>query len=151
MLSRVKAAWACAGIALTHLPITLEAWCVSAPRRHRRPRCGCPTIIMAGKRHDTLTMDGKKPDASPWNKALVLHDPTWGIDVPACRVQGHRPTCGAITRFFLHTSTTRSASLMHVSHVSMRGAALWHLWPQHHLVAWFWTRLTSICPSRAMP
>src|SRR5260221_2717200 len=106
--------------------------------------------MIAGKSHDPCTIDGKKQDASQWKTALVLHAPKWGIDVPACRVQGHRPTFGSITRFFVQKSPTRSYSLMNFSTGSMRGAAIWHRWQQPHLIECFWKMLTSICPIRAM-
>src|SRR2546425_10860423 len=70
---------------------------------------------MAGKSNDPFTIDGKKQDAAHWKKDLVLHHPTWGIDVPACRVQGHRPTFGSMVLFFFQKSTTRSYYLMNFS------------------------------------
>jgi hypothetical protein len=105
---------------------------------------------MAGKSNDTLTIDGKKQDAVHWKKDLVLHHPTWGIDVPSCRVQGHRPTFGSITLFFFQKSTTRSYYLMNFSQVSMRGAEIWHIWKQQHLIECFWKMLKSIFHIRAM-
>src|SRR2546428_13610155 len=81
---------------------------------------------------------GKKQDASQWKKDLVLHHPTWGIDVPSCRVQGHSPTFGSITLFFFQKSTTRSYYLMNFSQVSMRGAEIWQIWKQHHFTEGFW-------------
>jgi hypothetical protein len=108
MLSRLKAAFEREGMDLTQIPITMDAWLVSQPLRQRLHGLGFTKIIIAGKSNYTFTSDGKKPDASQWKKALVLHDPTWGIDVPACRVQGHNPTFGSITFFFFQKSTTRS-------------------------------------------
>src|SRR6266436_6695153 len=78
--------------------------------RQRLHGLGFTKIIIAGKSNYTFTIDGKKQDASQWKKALVLHDPAWGIDVPACRVQGHSPTFGSILLFFFQKSTTRSYS-----------------------------------------
>ncbi len=106
---------------------------------------------MAGKSHAPLTIDGQKQDAAHWKKDLVLPHPTWGIEVPACRVQGHRPTVGSMVRFFFQKSTTRSYSLMHWSQVSMRGAEIWHIWQQQHLIECFWKILTSLFQIRAMP
>jgi hypothetical protein len=80
----------------------------------------------------------------------MLHDPTWGSDGPSCRVQGHSPTLGALMRFFFQTSTTRSYSLMKLSQASMRGAEIWPIWQQHHLIACFWQSLKSIFHMRAM-
>src|SRR3989475_11436232 len=105
---------------------------------------------MAGKSNYPFTIDGKKQDASQWKQALVLHDLTWGIDVPACRVQGHSPTFGSITLFFFQKSTTRSYYLINFSKVSMRGAEIWHIWKQHHLIECFWKMLKSIFHIRSM-
>src|SRR5437773_4840863 len=129
---------------------TMDSWFVSQPLRQRLLRLGVTKIIIAGKSNYTFTIDGKKQDAAPWKKALVLHDPTWGIDVPACRVQGHSPTFGSITLFFFQKSTTRSYYLMNFSKVSMRGAEIWHIWKQHHLIECFWKMLKSIFHIRAM-
>src|SRR2546425_1271709 len=32
----------------------------------------------------------------------------------------------------------------------MRGAEIWHIWKQHHLIACFWKILKSICQIRSM-
>ena len=106
---------------------------------------------MAGQSHDPWTMDGKKPDASPWKKDRLLHDPPWGIAGPSGRIQGHRPTFGAMLRFVCQKSTTRSSYVMHVSRVAMRGAESWHMGKQPHLMEGFWQILQSLCPIRAMP
>jgi hypothetical protein len=98
-----------------------------------------------------LTIDGKKQDAVHWKKDRVLHHPTWGIDVPACRVQGHSPTFGSITLFFFQQSTTRSSYWMHFRQVSMRGAEIWHIWKQLHLLEGFWKMLKAILHIRARP
>jgi hypothetical protein len=95
---------------------------------------------------DTITIDGTKQDAAPWQKDLVRRHPTWGIDVPSCRVQGLSPTFGAITLCFFQKSPTRSYSLMNFRRVSMRGAEIWHIWQQHHLIECFWKMLKSILP-----
>ena len=105
---------------------------------------------MAGKSNYTLTIHGKKQDAAHWKQDLVLPNPTWGIDVPSCRVQGHSPTFGSITLFFFQKSTTRSYYLMNFSQVAMRGAEIWHIWKQHHLIECFWKILKSIFHIRAM-
>jgi hypothetical protein len=150
MFARLKAEFAREGIDLTKLPLTMDSWFVSQPLRERLLRLGFTKIIIAGKSNDTFTIAGKKQDASQWKKALVLHDPTWGIDVPACRVQGHRPTFGSITLFFFQKSTTRSYYLMNFSQASMRGAEIWHIWKQHHLIECFWKILKSLFHIRSM-
>jgi hypothetical protein len=106
---------------------------------------------MAGKRHYTFTIGQKKQNAPAWKTALMLHDPTWGIDVPSCRVQGHRPPFGALIRFLFQTSTTRSYSLMHFRQEAMRGAEIWHIWKQHHRIECFWKSRKSLCHRRSMP
>jgi hypothetical protein len=39
---------------------------------------------------------------------------------------------------------------MNFSHVSMRGAEIWHIWQQHHLIECFWKMLKSIFHIRSM-
>jgi hypothetical protein len=150
MLSRLKAAFAREGIDLTKIPMTMDSWFVSQPLRQRLHSVGFTKIIIAGKSNYTFTIDGKKQDASQWKKALILHDSTWGIDVPSCRVQGDSPTFGSIILFFFQKSTTRSYYLMNFSTVAMRGAEIWHIWKQHHLIECFWKILKSIFHIRAM-
>src|SRR6267142_3407743 len=150
MLSRLKAAFEREGIDLTQLPITMDSWFVSQPLRQRLHGLGFTKIIIAGKSNYTFTIDGKKQDASQWKKALVLHDPTWGIDVPACRVHAQSPTFGSLILFFFQKSTTRSYYLMNFSQASMRGAEIWHIWKQHHLIECFWKILKSLFHIRAM-
>ena len=150
MLSRLKAELHREGIDITKIPLPMDSWFVSQPLRQRLHDLGCTTSIIAGKSNDTFTIDGKKQDAAHGKKDLVLHHPTGGIDVPACRVQGHRPTFGSMVLFFFQKSTTRSYYLMNFSQVSMRGAEIWHIWKQHHLIACFWKMLKSIFPIRSM-
>ncbi len=150
MLSRLKAEFHRERIDITKIPLTMDSWFVSQPLRERLWRVGFTKIILAGKSHYTFTIEGKKQDAAHWKKDLVLHPPTWGIDVPSCRVQGHRPTFGSIVRFFFQKSTTRSYYLMNFSQVVMRGAEIWHIWKQHHLIECFWKILKSIFHIRSM-
>ncbi len=150
MLSHLKAAFDREGIDLTKIPLTMDSWFVSQPLRERLHRVGFTKIIIAGKSNYTFTIDGKKQDASQWKKDVVRHAPTWGLDVPSSRVQGDSPTFGSITLFFFQKSTTRSYYLMNFSPVSMRGAEIWHIWKQHHLIEYFWKILKSIFHIRAM-
>jgi hypothetical protein len=150
MLSRLKDEFAREGLDLTQIPLTMDSWFVSQPRRARLHRLGFTKIIIAGKSHYTFTIKGKKQDASTWKKELVLYDDKWGIDVPSCRVQGHSSTFGSITLFFFQKSTTRSFYLMNFSKTSMRGAEIWHIWKQHSLIECFWKILKSIFHIRAM-
>jgi len=150
MLSRLKAEFAREGIDLTKIPLTMDSWFVSQPLRERLHRLGFTKIIIAGKSNYTFTIEGNKKDASQWKKELVLHDPTWGIDVPSCRVRAHSPTFGSLILFFFQKSTTRSYYLMNFSQVSIRGAEIWHIWTQHHLIECFWKVLKSLFHIRAM-
>jgi hypothetical protein len=128
----------------------MDSWCVSQPLRTRLHRVGFTKIIIAGKSHDTFTIHGKPQKTSQWKKDLVLHDPTWGIDVPSCRVHAQSPTLGSIILFFFQKSTTHRYYLMHFSQVSRRGAEIWHMWKQQHLIECFWKILKSICQIRSM-
>jgi hypothetical protein len=150
MLSRLKAECAREGIDITKMPLTMDSWFVSQPLRQRLHDLGFTKIIIAGKSNYTFTIDGKKQDASQWKKELVLHDATWGIDVPSCRVHAQSPTFGSITLFFFQKSTTRSYYLMNLSPAAMRGAEVWHIWQQHHLIECFWKILKSLFHIRAM-
>jgi hypothetical protein len=150
MLSRLQAACSREGIDLTKIPLTMDSWFVSQPLRERLLHLGFTKIIIAGKSNYTFTIDGKKQDAAPWKKDLVLRHPTWGIDVPSCRVQGHSPTFGSMVLFFFQKSTTRSYYLMNFSQVVLRGAEIWHIWKQHHLIECFWKILKSIFHIRSM-
>src|SRR5262249_46895275 len=150
MLSRLKDEFAREGIDLTKIPLTMDSWFVSQSLRERLHRLGFTKIIIAGKSNYTFTIKGKKQDSSQWKKALVLHDTRWGIDVPSCRVQAYNPTFGTITLFFFYKSTTRIFYLMNFSKISMRGAEIWHIWKQHHLIECFWKSLKSIFHIRAM-
>jgi len=150
MLSRLKAEFAREGVDLTKIPLTMDSWFVSQPLRTRLHRLGLTKIIIAGKSNYTFTIDSKKQKASQWKKDLVWHDPQWGIDVPSCRVRGHSPTFGSIILFFFQKSTTRSFYLMNFSQVSMRGAEIWHIWKQHHLIECFWKLLKSLFHIRSM-
>jgi hypothetical protein len=150
MFSRLKTAFEHEGIDLTKIPITMDSWFVSQSLRQRLHDLGFTKIIIAGKSNYTFIIAGKKQDASQWKKAFVLHDATWGIDVPACRVQGYNPTFGSLTLFFFQKSTTRSYYLMNFSKTAMRGAEIWHIWKQHHLIEYFWKILKSIFHIRSM-
>jgi hypothetical protein len=85
-----------------------------------------------------------------WKKALILQAPTWGIDVPSRRIWGQSPTFGSLILFFFRQSTTRSYSLMNFSQGSLRGAEIWHIWKQHHVIECFWKIMKSIFQMRSM-
>src|SRR5262245_29542652 len=150
MWSRLKDEFAREGIDMTQIPLTMDSWFVSQSLRERLHRLGFTTIIIAGKGHYTVKIKRKKQDSSQWEKALVRHDTRWGIDVPSCRVQAYHPTFGTITLFFCYKRTTRIFYWMNFSKISMRGAEIWHIWKQHHLIECFWKSLKSIFHIRAM-
>src|SRR6266536_1554594 len=99
---------------------------------------------LLGKGNYVFTIDNQKWDAATWKKVLTLEEPKWGIDVPSCRIQGHSPTFGSPILFFFRKSTTRSYYLMNFSQSSMRGAEIWHIWKQHHVIECFWKIMKSI-------
>lgn len=150
MLSRLKTEFQHHNIDLTKIPLTLDSWFVSQSLRQRLHDLGFTKIIIAGKSNYHFIIDGKKQDAAQWKKEVVLHDPTWGIDVPSHRVEAQSPTFGARILIFFQKSTTRSYYLMNFSQASLRGAEIWHIWKQHHLIECFWKILKSIFHIRAM-
>jgi hypothetical protein len=97
-----------------------------------------------------LTIHGKKQGALAWKKALILQAPTWGIDVPSRRIWGQSPTFGSLILFFFRKSTTRSYYLMNFSQEALRGAEIWHIWRQHHVIECFWKIMKSIFHMRSM-
>jgi len=80
----------------------------------------------------------------------MVEEPTWGIDVPSCRIRGSSPTFGLLILFFFRKSTTRSYDLMNFSQRALRGAEIWHIWKQHHVIECFWKIMKSIFQLRAM-
>ena len=150
MLSRLKTACALEGVDITKIPLTMDSWFVSQPLRERLYRWGFTKIIIAGKSNDTFTIGKKKQTAPEWKKELLLDDPKWGINVPSYRVWAQSPTFGSLILFFFRKSTTRSYYLMNFSQESMRGAEIWHIWQQHHLIECFWKSLKSIFHIRSM-
>jgi hypothetical protein len=149
MLSRLTTAFSLAGVDITTIPLTMDSWFVSQSLSTRLHRLGFTKIIIAGKSHYTFTIDNKNQKASAWKKELILNDPTWGIDVPFCRVRSYSQTFGSLILFFFRKSTTRSYYLMNFSQVSMRGAEIWHIWKQHHLIECFWQILKAIFQIRS--
>ena len=150
MLIQLKTAFLRAGIDITQLPLTMDSAYVSQALRERLHQLGCIDIIIAGKGNSVLTIDGQKWEASTWKKVLMLEEPTWGLDVPSCRIRGSRPTCGSLMLFFFRKSTTRSYYVMNLSQRSLRGAEIWHIWKQHHIIECFWKIMKSIFQIRFM-
>jgi hypothetical protein len=150
MLTQLKTAFLRAGIDITQLPLTMDSAYVSQELRERLHQLGCIDIIIAGKGNDVFTIDAQKWDASTWKKVLMLEGPTWGIDVPSCRLWGSSPTFGSLMLFFFRKSTTRSYYLMHGSQRSLRGAEIGHIWQQPHAIECFWKIMQSIFQIRLM-
>jgi hypothetical protein len=150
MLTQLKTAFLCEGIDITQLPLTMDSAYVSQELRERLHQWGFSQIIIAGKGNYVFTIDAKKQDALTWKKELTLESPKWGIDVPSCRLWGYSPTFGLLILFFFRKSTTRSYYLMNFSQESLRGAEMWHIWKQHHMVECFWKIMKSIFQIRSM-
>ena len=150
MLTQLKTAFLREGIDITQLPLTMDSAYVSQELRERLHQLGFSHIIIAGKGNYVFTINGQKQDASTWKKDLILQAPKWGIDVPSCRIWGESPTFGSLILFFFRKSTTRSYSLMNLSQRSLRGAEIWHIWKQHHVIECFWKIMKSIFQLRSM-
>src|SRR6185295_10279760 len=150
MLTQLKTAFLREGIDITQLPLTMDSAYVSQELRQQLHQLGFLDIIIAGKGNDGFTIDAQKWDASTWKKKLMLEEPKWGIDVPSCRLWGSSPTFGSLILFFFRKSTTRSYYVMNFSQRSLRGAAIWHIWKQHHVIACFWKIMQSIFQLRSM-
>jgi hypothetical protein len=150
MLTQLKAEFQREGMDITQLPLTLDSGYVSQELRLCLHQIGFRKIIIAGKGNYVFTIQGKKHDASTWKKELVLQDGNWGIDVPSCRVWGYSPTFGSVVLFFFRKTTTRSYYLMNFSESSLRGAEMWHVWKQHHVIEQFWKIMKSIFHIRSM-
>ena len=80
----------------------------------------------------------------------MLEAPTWGMDVPSCRLWGSRPTCGALMLCFFCQSTTRSSYVMHFSQRSLRGADIWHIGQQPQVIECCWQIMKLIFQNRSM-
>src|SRR6266571_9376740 len=51
---------------------------------------------------------------------------------------------------FFRKSSTRSFYLMNFSQIPLRGAEIWHIWKQHHVIECFWKIMKSIFHMRSM-
>jgi len=150
MLAQLKEEFGRYAIDITQIPLTLDSWFVSEPLRQQLYALGFATIIIAGKGNYTFTINKCTQQASAWKKALHLHPPKWGIDVPSCRLRASNPTFGSVILFFFRKSTTRSYYLMNFSQQALRGAEIWHIWKQHHGIECFWKVLKSVLRIRDM-
>lgn len=150
MLTQLKAEFLREGIDITQLPLTMDSAYVSQELRERLHELGFIDIIIAGKGNYVFTIEAQKGDASPWKKVLMLDEPKWGMDVPSCRIRGSSPTFGSLLLFFFRKSATRSYYLMNFGQRSLRGAEIWHIWKQHHVIECFWKIMKSIFQLRSM-
>jgi hypothetical protein len=150
MLKQLKLEFYREGIDITQIPLTLDSAYVSQELRERLHQLGFVKIIIAGKGNYVFTIEGQKRDASTWKKVLMLDDPKWGIDVPSYRTWGYSPTFGSLVLLFFRKSTTRSYYLMNFSQIALRGAEIWHIWKQHHVIECFWKIMKSIFQIRSM-
>lgn len=150
MLTVLKEEFKLLGIDITAFPLTLDSWFVSQDLRQKLHKLGFKNIIIAGKGNYTFEIGPTKQKASEWKKQIKLKTNQWGIDVPSSRVKGISPTFGDVVLFFFKKSTTRSYYLMDFSESAHRGAEMWHIWKQHHLVEYFWRILKSVFKIKAM-
>jgi hypothetical protein len=150
MLTQLKTEFLREGIDITQLPLTMDSAYVSQELRERLHQLGFIDIIIAGKGNYVFTIGAQTWDAATWKKVLMLEEPTWGIDVPSCRIRGYSPTFGSLVLFFFRKSTTRSYYLMNFSQRALRGAEIWHIWKQHHVIECFWKIMKSIFQLRSM-
>jgi hypothetical protein len=150
MLTQLKAEFHREDIDITMLALTLDSGYVSQDLRERLHKLGFSKIIIAGKGNYVFTIDGQKWDASTWKKVLLFDDPKWGMDVPSYRTWAYSPTFGSLVLLFFRKHTTRSFYLMNFSQVALRGAEIWHIWKQHHVIECFWKIMKSIFQIRSM-
>jgi len=150
MLTQLRAEFQRYDLDITRIPLTLDSWFVSEPLRQQLYGLGFTQIIIAGKGNYVFTIQGRKQNAAAWKKELSMQPPTWGIEVPACRVNAESPTFGRVTLLFFQKNTTRSFYLMNFSPRTLRGAAIWHIWKSHHQIECFWKTLKSIFHIREM-
>lgn len=150
MLKDLKEAFEKEDIDITSFPLTLDSWFVSEELRQQLCALGFKKIIVAGKGNYTFTIDNKKQKASQWKKKLILVKEQWGIDVPSLRIKADSPTFGSIVLFFFEKNTTRTYYLMDFSKTPFRGAEIWHIWKQHHIIEHFWKILKSLLQIKSM-
>ena len=150
MLSQLKTEFLREGMDITQLPLTMDSAYVSQDLRERLRELGFIDIIIAGKGNYVFTIEAQKWDAATWKKILMLEEPKWGIDVPSCRIRGFSPTFGSLILFFFGKTTTRSYYLMNFGQRPLRGAEIWHIWKQHHVIECFWKIMKSIVQIRLM-
>lgn len=150
MLTLLKGEFESEGIDLTVFPITMDSWFVSEDLRKRLRELGFSKIVIAGKSNYTFEIGKTKQKASSWKKTLGLIRDQWGTDVPSLRTEALSPTFGRVVLFFFQKSTTRTFYLMDFSLAPMRGAEIWRIWKQHHIIECFWKILKSVMGIKSM-
>jgi hypothetical protein len=151
MLTRLKEEFAKQDIDITQVPLTLDSWFVSEELRQKLHELGFGRIVIAGKGNYTFKIGRKKQKASVWKKEIILLTGQWGTEeLPCCRVKAESPAFGDIVLFFFEKSKTKTYYLMDFSVSPMRGAEIWHIWKQHHLIEYFWKILKSVFKIKSM-
>jgi hypothetical protein len=138
------------GIDLTAFPVTMDSWFVSEELKKRIHELGFSKIVIAGKGSYVFKIGGTKQKASAWKKTVALIRDQWGIDVPALRTEAFSPTFGRVALLFFQKSATRTFYLMDFSLNPLRGAEMWHIWKQHHIIECFWKILKSVLGIKSM-
>jgi len=150
MLTTLKQEFELLDIDITQFPLTLDSWFVSEQLKQQLHQLGFKNIVIAGKGNYTFKMGSKKQKASVWKQHIKLQTQQWGIGLPACRTKASNPTFGNVVLFFFQKSTTRTYYLMDFSEKAHRGAEIWHIWKQHHLIEYFWRMLKSVFKINSM-
>lgn len=138
------------GIDITMFPITMDSWFVSEDLKKKLYELGFKKIIIAGKGNYVFEINDVSKKASLWKKEIELTSGQWGINVPSRRVAAINPTFGKLVILFYENSTTRNYYLMDFSQKLLRGAEIWNIWKQHHLIECFWKMLKSTFKIKSM-
>jgi len=149
MLKQLKAAFHRAGIDITHIPLTLDSAYVSQELRNRLHQVGFRKIIIAGKGNYVFTIDGQNGMRRHGKKSCCWKSPHGAL---MCRRIGLGDIVPHLDRLFIffRKSSTRSFYLMNLSQIPLRGAEIWHIWKQHHVIECFWKIMKSIFHMRSM-
>lgn len=150
MMTALKEEFGKHGIGITQFPVTMDSWFVSENLKKELRKPGFHKIVIAGKGNYVFDIKNKKQKASFRKKEVVPVSGQWATDVSSCRVKAESPTFGETVLFFFEKSTTRTYYLMDFSQNPMRGAEMWHIWKQHHLIEHFRKLLKSVFKIKSM-
>lgn len=152
MLALLIEEFAKEGIDITDIPITMDSWFASNDLREKLYELGFTKIIVAGKGNFVFVIDDVKKSAAEWKKTIAYETDVWGVDddLPCKRTIAYSPTFGLIALFFYQKSNSRNYYLMDLSKTAMRGAEIWRIWKQHHIIEAFWKTLKSVLQIKAM-